>query len=415
MFKLEELYALSGQLVSVAAFVEVIRIQGKIGFLILRSNGQYLQTVLSGDVLQQARQISPESYVRVKGLLVVRAEAPGGHEIQVQSLELLSRADTLPIEEDSKLGLQLDHPVARFRRRREALILKTASVLEQAMRAYLYQHDFTEIHSPKLMASPSESGAEVFRVSYFGETAYLAQSPQFYKQMAIVSGLEKVFEIGPVFRAEQSFSSRHATEFISVDVEMEGVSTAEELVAFECAMLIQSLTQVCKTLGTELSTHFPAATVPASHAVLKFAEAQAMLGLSGEEALNAAQEKELGQLMQARGVELLALTAVPYRQRPFYHMREGLQSTHSFELLYRGVEITTGAIREHRHAQLLAQLQEKSLSGQGAESYLDAFRYGAPPHGGFGLGLARLVSLFLGLSSIKEAVFIHRDPARLTP
>lgn len=415
MFTFSSIAAQAGRVITVEGFVSTLRMQSKVAFVILRSGADKLQCVAGPSLLVQAKTLSVESYAQVTGQVVLSSQAPGGIELQLDRLELISKAGAMPLETDSARSLKLEHPVARFRERKEALILLTASAIERGLREALYQEGFTEIHTPKLMAAASESGAEVFEVAYFGQKAYLAQSPQFYKQMAILSGLEKVFEIAPVFRAEPSFSSRHATEFISVDIEMEGVKSEAELIEFECAMLMAALASVSARMGPELLTHYPSAVAPTKFAVLEFAQAQAMLGQGATEPMTAAHERELGALMQAKGVELVALSQVPYSQRPFYHMRHGEGLTRSYELLYRGVEITTGAVREHRHAVLLQQLHEKGLSGTGAEFYLDAFTLGAPPHGGFGLGLARLTALFLGLPGIKEAVFIHRGPGRLSP
>lgn len=415
MFSFSTVAAQVGQATSVEGFVSALRLQSKVAFVIVRSGAHKLQCVAGASLLGLVKSLSVESYVRLSGRVVQSAQAPGGFELLLDGIDLISEAEPMPLQADSALSLKLEHPVARFREHKEALILKTASEIERGLREHLYQQGFTEIHTPKLMGAPSESGADLFEVGYFGQKAYLAQSPQFYKQMAILSGLEKVFEIGPVFRAEPSFSSRHATEFISVDIEMEGIQSEHELIEFECALLIAALSAASARLAPELLAHYPAAVTPGKSAVLEYAQAQAMLGQPEAEPMTAAHERELGALMLAKGVELVGLTSVPYSQRPFYHMKKGQGLTRSYELLYRGVEITTGAVREHRHAVLLQQLQEKGLSGQGAEFYLDAFTLGAPPHGGFGLGLARLTALFLGLPGIKEAVFIHRGPGRLSP
>lgn len=356
-----------------------------------------------------------QSYAAIEGSVVAAQQAPGGFEIQAARIELVSPSIQWPIAAESDIGARLEWPAARFRERKEQLALIVQSEIEAEMIGHLRGKGFVGIHTPKLMGAPSESGAEVFEVKYFGEKAYLAQSPQFYKQIAIMAGLGKIYEVGPVFRAEPSFSSRHATEFVSFDVELEGVTSEHAIIDLECAMITQALQNVVATLGPELVLHYPRASVPSSCVTLEFAEAQAMLGLGGDESLSAEEERRLGAMLREQGHDLVALTRVPWKQRPFYHMREGEHSTRSFELLYRGVEITTGAVREHRYAILLSQLAEKGLTGKGMEFYLDSFKLGAPPHGGFGLGLVRLVALFLGLAGIKEASFIHRGPGRLVP
>lgn len=416
MFEFEEIAKQVGKKVRVEGFALATRIQSKMAFVVLGSGASRLQAVCFGPELKEkAREISAQSCVAIEGEVVASAQAPSGFEIQAEALEVLSKAMPWPIGEGSEIGAKLEWPAARFRERGEGLILAAQSQLEFRMMEFLQAQGFCAIHSPKLMGAPSESGAEVFEVKYFGEKAYLAQSPQLYKQMAIVAGLGKVYECAPVFRAEPSFSARHATEFVSFDVEMEGARTEHELIALECEMLRSAMGRTIEALGAELAAHYPKATLPGEPAILEFSEARALLGTSGEEALSAEEERRLGEIMRERGFELVALTRVPWSQRPFYHMREGERLTRSFELLYRGVEITTGAVREHRHAALLGQLSEKGLTGKGMEFYLESFRLGAPLHGGFGLGLARLTMLFLGLPGIKEATFIHRGPGRISP
>lgn len=415
MFTFEEIAGQAGKKIRVEGFVATTRLQSKMAFIILQSGASKVQIVASGAVREQAKALMQQGYAAVEGKVVASTQAPGGFEIQAELVELVSPTMQWPISSDSEIGTRLAWPVARFRDRKEALALIVQSEIEMEMTSYLRRLGFIGIHSPKLMGAPSESGSEVFEVKYFGERAYLAQSPQIYKQIAIMAGLGKIYEVGPVFRAEPSFSSRHATEFISFDVELEGVKSEGEIIELECAMIIAALTQVIARMGPELALHYPKATVPAACHILEFAEAQALLGVSGDESLSAEEERKLGALMQEQGHELVALTRVPWKQRPFYHMREGESLTRSFELLYRGVEITTGAIREHRYDVLMTQLAEKGLTGKGLEFYLESFKLAAPPHGGFGLGLARLTALFLGLPGIKEATFIHRGPGRLSP
>lgn len=419
MFKFEEIMGKAGRSVRVEGFVKAIRVQSKMAFIVLESGASKIQVVCFGEAKQEAGRLGFQSYAAVEGQVVASAQAPGGVEIKASKIELISEAIAWPISEESELGKKLEWPVARFRERKEALIQIAQSQLEFHMMAHLQSLGFMALHSPKLMGAPSESGAEVFEVKYFGEKAYLAQSPEFYKQMAILSGLGKVYESAPVFRAEPSFSARHSTEFVSFDLELEGVKSECELVALECEMLRAAMSKTIEAMGPEFASHYPKATPPGPEKVLTFAQAQAILGIAGEESLSGEEERKLGAIMQEQGFELVALTQVPWKQRPFYHMRAqgpaGEELTKSFELLYRGIEITTGAVREHRHAILMEQVAEKGLTGKGIEFFLESFKLGAPPHGGFGLGLARLTMLFLGLGSIKEATFVHRGPGRLVP
>lgn len=418
MFKFKEIEEKVGQIVQVEGFVTAVRMQAKMAFVVLESGPHKIQAVCFGETRQQAGELGFQSYAAIEGEVVASKQAPGGVEIKASKVELISAAMPWPIAEESEIGHKMEWPVARFRARKEALVLIAQSQLEFHMMAHLQEQGFTAIHSPKLMGAPSESGAEVFEVKYFGEKAFLAQSPEFYKQMAILAGLGKVYEAGPVFRAEPSHTTRHAAEFSGLDIEMEGVKSERELVALECEMLRAAMSKTIEAMGPELAATYPRVRIPGPEKALTFREAQAILGISGEESLTAEQERQLGAIMEAQGHELVALIQVPWKQRPFYHMKEEVEGetlTQSFELLYRGVEITTGAVREHRYETLMAQVKEKGLTGKGMEFFLESFKLGAPPHGGFGLGLARVVMLFLGLPGIKEASFIHRGPGRLVP
>jgi len=296
------------------------------------------------------------------------------------------------------------------------------------MRDYWATHHFLELHSPKLMHSASESGADTFSTRYFDlGSAYLAQSPQFYKQMAIAAGFERVFEIGPVFRAEPSLTPRHAAEFTSVDVEMAWVESHEDVMRMEEQWLHYVLSTVRREHGDAIERTYGVSVVvpPASFPRLTMHEAHGLLRELGHEIaettkpgdIDPAGERLLAQwALDTHGSEFIFLTEYPSSLRPFYHMRSAhdLSVTKSFDLMWKGIEITTGAQREHRHDVLSRQAEEAGLR-ESVSYYLDFFQYGCPPHGGFGLGLARLVMLMLGLPSIREATFLHRGPTRLTP
>jgi aspartyl/asparaginyl-tRNA synthetase len=270
----------------------------------------------------------------------------------------------------------------------------------------------TEMHTPKLMGTASESGAAVFKLGYFGKDAYLAQSPQFYKQMAVAAGIDRVFEVGPVFRAEPSFTSRHATEFTSVDVELGWIDGVEDVMDFEEGMLVHVLTAIADRHGLDVS--IPAVPFPR----ITMAEAQRTLRAGGWDGpaddLNPEGERRLA---ADTGHDFLFVTAFPTSGRPFYHMRpaDWPDLTLSYDLLWKGLEITTGAQCEHRHEVLLRQVAEAGLSPEPMADYLNCFKFGCPPHGGFGLGLGRLLMILLGLESLREATFLFRGPNRLTP
>ena len=422
----------------VAGFVVTVRVLKRMIFLIVQDRTGRLQVTIdrapAGEpprvVEQCALDLTIGSAVRVRGNIVANAAVKvGGIELLASSLELVSRAEPgLPVDEHSASDLQLDWRFLSLRRPENLLVFEVQTTMERAMREYWAAHEFLELHSPKLMHSASESGADTFSTRYFDlGSAYLAQSPQFYKQMAIAAGFERVFEIGPVFRAEPSLTPRHAAEFTSVDVEMAWVESHEDVMRMEEEWLHSILSEVRRQHGEAIERTFgvPVIVPPSSFPRLSMRDAHVLLRELGHEIapttkagdIDPAGERVLAQwALDTHGSEFLFLTEYPTSLRPFYHMRaeHDASLTKSFDLMWKGVEITTGAQREHRHAVLSRQAEEAGLRTSVAY-YLDFFRYGCPPHGGFGLGLARLVMLMLGLPSIREATFLHRGPTRLTP
>ncbi len=294
------------------------------------------------------------------------------------------------------------------------------------MRQFAYGEGCTEMHTPKLMGSASESGAEVFKLQYFTRAAYLAQSPQFFKQMAIAAGIDRVFEIGPVFRAEPSFTARHATEFTGVDVELAWIADVEDVMAFEENMLTAVLAAVADEHGEAIREHFgvEVAVPRVPFPRVSMAEAHRLLRAQGwdrhgvKDDLDPEGERRLAaHIKQATGHPFVFVTHYPASARPFYHMRPASRPdlTCSFDLLWNGLEITTGAQREHRYELLLKQAVEKGLGVEQLQDYLNCFRFGCPPHGGLGMGLGRVLMVMLGLDSLREATFLFRGPNRLTP
>jgi len=296
------------------------------------------------------------------------------------------------------------------------------------MRDFWLSKGFIEIHTPKLMGSPSEGGAELFTLDYFGRTASLAQSPQFYKQMAMAAGMDQVFEIGPVFRADPSFTPRHATEFTGVDMEMSWIESHFDIMEFEESWLQYVLKTLREKHGKEIKESFgvevrePALPFPK----ITMQEAQEILGNLGhipsdetkKGDIDPQGERLLGKYAQEKyGHEFIFITDYPQDIRPFYHMRHSdkPELTKSFDLLWKWMEITTGAQREHRYDVLVEQAKEKEVNPETIQFYLDFFRFGCPPHGGFGFGLARLLAVMLNRKSIRDVVFLHRGPNRLIP
>jgi aspartyl/asparaginyl-tRNA synthetase len=351
----------------------------------------------------------------------------GGLELRLEAMRVDSPAEPeVPIAPDSALDKRIDWRYLDLRRPDRRLIFEVQSTVEHAMREYWREQGFIELHSPKLMGSASESGAELFKVEYFDRQAYLAQSPQFYKQMAMAAGFGKVFEVGPVFRANPSFTSRHDTEFTSVDVEISWITSHEDVMAFEERWLTHVLQRVSERHGEQIQEAFGVElTVPAlPFPRITLDAAKELLDESGYDPPAAGQdldppsERALSALIaQHESHEFAFVTDYPTSVRPFYHMRHPDEPTltKSFDLLWRGIELTTGAQREHRYEQLIAQALEKNVEIESIQYYLDFFRFGAPPHGGFGFGLTRLLMQMLGQENVREVTFLYRGPHRLEP
>jgi len=416
-----------GETVTVAGWVQTLRLQRAMQFVLVRDHTGTVQVTHRRDgtpIEAELQGLTAESAVRVTGVV---ADNPvvslGGLEMFPERVIVESRAATpLPVDDNTAPEGRLDWRFLDVRRRPAArLVFAVQTTVERAMREFAYASGCTEMHTPKLMATASESGAEVFELGYFGRSAYLAQSPQFYKQMAIAAGIDRVFEIGPVFRAEPSFTSRHAAEYTGVDVELAWIGGVEDVMEFEERMLAHVLAAVAEKHGDQIREHFgtevtvpevpfPRITMAQAHQIGATPGNRADLDSRGERAVAAA-------VRERTGHEFVFVTEYPASVRPFYHMRPAGNPavTHSFDLLWRGLEITTGAQREHRYDVLLRQLAEKGLSAGPMRDYLNCFRYGCPPHGGLGLGMGRLLMVLLGLDSIREATFLFRGPNRLTP
>jgi aspartyl-tRNA synthetase len=356
----------------------------------------------------------------------------GGLEVQLEDLRVEAAADTpMPLDPFAPNLPSIDHRMdwryLDLRRPENLLLFQVATLAEHAMREYWLRERFIEIHTPKLMGAPSESGAELFELPYFETKAYLAQSPQFYKQMAMAAGFERVFEVGPAFRADPSFTSRHMTEFTSVDMEMSWIDSHEDVMAFMERWLRYVYERVGAVYGEQIAQRFGVAITPPQTPFPRVTMAEALRVLAGlgytpppekKGDLDPAGERLLGQWAKAQtGSDFVFLTDWPAAVRPFYHMRcpEDPSLTRSFDLIAHGLEITTGAQREHRRDVLEHQALEKGLRLEPIAAYLDFFRAGCPPHGGFGFGLGRFLMVLLGVQNIRETVFLFRGPTRLTP
>jgi aspartyl-tRNA synthetase len=417
--------------VSLSGWVETLRDQKRIQFVVLRDESGSVQVTYKREEEDaQADTISSlthGSFVTVEGRLVHDERVKlGGIEIQLDKLEIVTLADPeTPIADDTSIDKRMDWRFLDLRRPEMNLVFRIQTTIEHAWRQYWYENDFVEIHTPKLMASASESNAELFKMDYFETTAYLAQSPQFFKQMAMMSGLGKIFEIGPVFRADPSFTSRHATEFISVDMEISHISSHEDVMAVQEQLLHRALQAVKDKHGEEIKALFdievqvpsiPFPRIPLLEAIDIIKERGHVVERGGD--LDPEGERQIAaHVAEKFGHEFVFVTDYPATVRPFYHMRhaDNPELTNSYDLIWRGTEITTGAQREHRLETLIEQAKQKGLEPEGLDFYLDFFKFGAPTHGGFGMGLARVLMLLLHQPNIREVSFLFRGPNRLQP
>ena len=415
----------------VQGFVENFRNKRTMAFIVVKDITGKLQITVEKEkhpeMLEMLDALTIHSVVSFEGEVVASEYVKmGGKEMYPTTMKIESLAEALPIKDDSDIDVRMDFRWIDLRRDVNHLMLEMQTTLTAAMREFLVERNFVEIHTPKLIGAASESGSDVFEVKYFDGNAYLAQSPQFYKQMAMAAGLERIFETGPVFRAEKSYTNKHATEFTGFDLEFSYIDSFEDVMKMEEELLAYALTKVkekhgdriVELFGAEYEVKVPALPFPRMKLADVYAELEARYGytvpdeLKGD--LTTEAERMTKQLCADKfGHEFLFITDYDAKERAFYHMRDERGVPCGYDLIWRGVEITTGAQREHRFDVLKAQAEEKGLAND-VKFYLEFFKYGCPPHGGFGIGIDRLTMLFLGLS-IKEAQFLFRGPNRLTP
>lgn len=426
--KIKDLKDQVGKEVNIAGFVHTLRDQSKIAFINVRDITGIIQVVVLSDCFdfEKVKELSTESFVLINGLVKEEKQAPSGFEIEARSINILSHADPeLPIPVETRKGGEETNIVSRFdfrwldiRKPQNTKIFKVWTALEKGMRKYYDEDNFIQIYTPSFMKTASETGADVFAVTYFEKKAYLAQSPQFYKQMAIASGLERVFMVGPVFRAEPSFTTRHMTEFTGWDFEIGLVDSHHDVMDMEEKMIVSAFEQLKKDVPqVEIEvpkTPFP--RIPMAEAKKKLKEK----GIESHEEYDLSPEEERGIceiVKEETGSDFVFITDYHISKRPFYHMRheDNPELTKSADLLYKGLEITTLAQREHRLEILEKQAVEKKMNLEELSDYLNFFKYGCPPHGGGGIGPSRLIMKILDLDSVKEATFLPRDVKRLTP
>ncbi|CAG9614732.1 Aspartate--tRNA(Asp/Asn) ligase [Bacillus rhizoplanae] len=416
----------SHETVVLKGWVKKIRHLGNISFLLLRDRTGVMQCVLEKE--WAGYKIEVESVVQVTGKVIETDKTELGVELLVEDVQLLNSTEPIPFEVNKKklqvgLDQMLNSRTLSLRHERVQAIFTIQSMLAHAFSEYLLQNDFTRIFTPKIVSQGAEGGANVFQFQYFEKDAYLAQSPQFYKQMMVAGGLERVFEVAPVYRAEHHNSSRHLNEYISLDVELAFIEDFYEVMKLETDVLRYMFEKVQQCCAKELQllqiempviTDFPKLTVTEAQNILqKEYRKESPIG-----DLDSEGEKLLGKYVkETYHSDFVFITHYPKETRPMYTMpnQENPSVTDSFDLLYKGLEITSGAQRIHNYNMLVRSFEEKGLNVENFQSYIDTFRYGCPPHGGFAIGLERLVYKFLNLSNVREASAFPRDCTRLVP
>lgn len=411
-------------------WIENLRDKKNMQFIVIRDlSGKVQVTVIKAEKPEIAEIFSKatlESTVKIKGEAVANEFVKlGGIEVIPEEVEITSHAEPLPIAEDSSIDQRLDYRWVDLRSPAKALIFQVETTLNQAMRQYAIDHGCIEIHTPTLIGTSSEGGADVFEVKYFDKKAYLIQSPQFYKQMAMCAGFEKVVINTPVFRAEKSHTKQHATEFSGFDIELSYVNGVEDVMQFEENLLAYAIGEVAKKHGEKVkellnvdivvpTVPFPRITMKEAYKVLRSLN----IDIKDGEDFTKEQEVALCDYMEKKnGHQFFFVKEYPTKVRAFYTMakEDEPEYSKSYDLYFKDVEITSGAQREHRPDVLKRQIEERGIDPTPMTDYINFFKNGCPPHGGFGLGLDRLLMLLLDLPSLKEAMYIFRGPDRLNP
>ena len=431
-----------GQAVTIKGFVDSIRDTKYVVFMTIKDITGTVQATVeketNAELAASLEGLTNDSVVTITGKAVENEYVKlHGYEIIPDEVVIESIAEALPINrkeipatkkkkavERSSIDQRIDYRWIDLRTDENQMMFKVQTVMVNAMRKFLLEKNFIEIHTPKLIGTASESGSDVFEVKYFDRNAYLAQSPQFYKQMAMASGFERIFEVGPVFRAEKSFTSKHTTEFTGFDLEFSYIDSFYDVMKMEEELMTYMLKEVKEKYGEEIKELFgldvivPETPFPIMKLADLYDELEKEFGYKVDDSekgdLTTEAERLSYDLVKKKyNHEFLFVTDFDAEKRAFYHMRDENGVPQGYDLIWRGVEITTGAQREHRYDVLAKQAAEKGLE-KDVEFYLEFFKYGCPPHGGFGIGVDRLTMLMLGLH-IKDSMFIFRGPNRLNP
>jgi nondiscriminating aspartyl-tRNA synthetase len=415
--------------VTVAGWVEDIRNLGSIAFVILRDKKGTLQlTILkkkTPEIFEQLISLPRESVISVKGLCKENEKVRNGYEILPENVDILSVAETpLPLgvvdKVESDFDTRLDNRMIDLRKPDTQAIFKIRNAVLAAANEYLRSQHFLEVHTPKIVASSSEGGTDVFKLRYFEKDAFLAQSPQLYKQSLMATGLDRVYEIAWYFRAEEHNTRRHLNESTAVDVEMAFINDEEDVMKV-LEHLVHAMWKRASECSEELEVLKKTVTVPKLPFVrVRYDDAVGKIQLRDSpmqwgEDLSTEDEKILGEIMKDEGIDFYFITKYPLASKPFYTMPDGEKYSHSFDLECKGIEIASGSQRIHDVKLLQERLKVCGLNPKDFEAYLKAFRYGMPTHGGFGFGIERFLMELLDLNNIRECILFPRDRTRLSP
>lgn len=398
-------------------FLEV-REKEKIYFVVAESKSKYFNKL---------KDIEKETYIYIEGKIVKSKSEKYSTEIQLTNLKIINKPnEAIPFEiedvENVKEELYYNYRVLSIRNKSQMLLYKIWSSFDEYFQNYLNNEGYIKIHTPKILAEPSEGGSEVFEIKYFNHKAYLAQSPQFYKQLAICAGMSKVYEIGPAFRAENSNSPKHVTEFTSYDLEVANISKLKEFINLEKKLLIYVFKNIFNKYNKEIykiygfkipkynSNSFTEITFKECKEILK---KQNVIS-ENENDISETEEKEIGNYFSKKEIDFVFVTHYPIQKRAFYHKRVG-NLTLGYDLIYKGVEITTCSLREEKYELLKKQAEERMSSIKGIQDYLNFFKYRVPKHGGMALGVERILMKYLNIESVKKVQLVCRTPNRINP
>lgn len=422
-----------GKDVKIAGWVHETRSLGSIVFLIIRDGTGLIQVtakkgVVSEKLLDEINKLKKESVVVIEGDAVANKNAPGGVEIIPKELKVIAEVkEVLPIDMSknikSTLDKRLDFRCLDLRKEENQAVFKVQSTLIQEIQSFLDSKGFYQVFTPCIMGVASESGSDVFTILYYDKEAFLRQDPQLHRQLTIAGGFEKIYDVGPSWRAEPSHTTRHLCEHRTCAAEMAFIEDEYDIIRLEEEMIKFAMKKLMKDCKDELKMFDVKIEIPDKFPVLEFPEVYDILDKLGEhpvrekESYGSEGEKILGEYVKKKyHSDFFFVNHFPFAEKPFYVMRvEGTPWARSIDLVFKGMEMSSGGQREHRYDKIMEQAKIKKMSPDSVKWFADFFKYGVPPHGGFALGLERLTKQILGLQNVREAVLFPRDPERLTP